>query len=131
MSAADIQRNTTMKSPYHWYSSEVTDETDPTGVYSPLKDLIGNSKPVPIRVSKMLPFIYRRPPQQSSRRQKCRLREAANTSIISGSKAVDFAAFATGLLTLVLNINNSINNNNNNNNNINLNAVENSNVVSR
>ena len=131
MSAADIQRNITMKSPYQWYSSEVTDETDPTGVYSPLKDLIGNSKPVPIRVSKMLPFIYRRPPQQSSRRKKCRLREAANTSIISGSKAVDFAAFATGLLTLVLNINNAINNNNNNNNNVNLNVVENSNVVSR
>lgn len=52
--SADIQRNITMKSPYHWYSSEVTDETDPTGVYSPLKDLIGNSKPVPIRVAMQL-----------------------------------------------------------------------------
>ena len=128
---AEIQNNITTEVPFPWYEKKVTDETDPTGVYSPLKDLIGNSKPTPIRVSKMLPYIYRRPPQQSSRRQKCRLRKAANTSIISGTKAVDFAAFAAGLLTLVLNINNSINNNNNNNNNINLNVVDSSNVVSR
>lgn len=40
-----------MKVPYQWYSREVTDETDPTGVYSPLKDLIGNSKPTPLRVA--------------------------------------------------------------------------------
>ena len=126
-----IQNNTIMKVPYQWLSGEVRYETDPTGVYSPLKDLIGNSKPTPIRVSKMLPYIYRRPPPQSSRLHKCRLRKAATTSIISGSKAVDFAAFAAGLLTLVLNINNSINNNNNNNNNVNLNVVDSSNVVSR
>jgi hypothetical protein len=50
--SADIQTNITMKVlPYQWYSNEVTDETDPTGVYSPLKDLIGNSKPTPIRVA--------------------------------------------------------------------------------
>ena len=129
--SAEIQNITTMKVPYQWVPGKVTDETDPTGVYSPLKDLIGNSKPTPLRVSKMLPFIYRRPPQQSLSQQKCRLRKAASTSIISGTKAVDFAAFAAGLLTLVLNINNSINNNNNNNNNLDLNVVESSNVVSR
>merc|ERR1712106_825316 len=49
--------------------------------------------------------------------------------IISGSKAVDFAAFAAGILTLVINVNNNINNNNNNNNNLNINAVDSSNVV--
>ena len=54
---------------------------------------------------------------------------AASTSIISGAKAVDFAAFAAGILTLVLNINNNINNNNNNNNNLNINAVDSSNIV--
>jgi hypothetical protein len=129
--SAEIQNIATMKVPYQWVPGTVTDETDPTGVYSPLKDLIGNSKPTPLRVSKMLPYIYRRPPQQSSRQQKCRLRKAATTSIISGTKAVDFAAFSAGLLTLVLNINNSINNNNNNNNNVNLNVVDSSNVVSR
>ena len=100
--SAEIQNIVTMKVPYQWVPENVTDETDPTGVYSPLKDLIGNSKPTPLRVSKMLPFIYRRPPQQSSRQQKCRLRKAASTSIISGTKAVDFAAFAAGLLTLSL-----------------------------
>jgi len=40
-----------MKVPYQWLSGEVRYETDPTGVYSPLKDLIGNSKPTPIRVA--------------------------------------------------------------------------------
>ena len=129
--SAGIQNITTMKVPYQWISGGVSDETDPTGVYSPLKDLIGKNKPTPIRVSRMLPFIYKQPSQQSSQKQKCRLRKAATTSIISGSKAVDFAAFAAGLLTLVLNINNSINNNNNNNNNVNLNVVDSSNVVSR
>ena len=54
---------------------------------------------------------------------------AQSTSIISGSKAVDFAAFAAGILTLVLNVNNNINNNNNNNNNLNINAVDSSNIV--
>ena len=33
---------------------------------------------------------------------------AASTSIISGAKAVDFAAFAIGIMTLVININNNI-----------------------
>ena len=129
--SAEIQNNITMNLPYHWASEKAGDETDPTGVYSPLKDLIGKNKPSPLRVSRMLPFIYRRPPQQNSRLYKCRLQKAASTSIISGSKAIDFAAFAAGLLTLVLNINNSINNNNNNNNNLDLNVVESSNVVSR
>ena len=54
---------------------------------------------------------------------------ASSTSIISGGKAVDFAAFAAGVLTLVLNVNNNINNNNNNNNNLNINAVDSSNIV--
>ena len=71
---------------------------------------------------------------------------ASSTSIISGGKAVDFAAFAAGVsfvsqnstltmglifevLTLVLNVNNNINNNNNNNNNLNINALDSSNVV--
>ena len=129
--SAEVQNITTLKVPYQWAPGKQNLETDPTGVYSPLKDLIGKTKPTPLRVSRMLPFIYRRPPQQSSRQKICKLRKAASTSIISGTKAVDFAAFAAGLLTLVLNINNSINNNNNNNNNVNLNVVDSSNVVSR
>jgi len=48
---AEIQNNITTEVPFPWYEKKVTDETDPTGVYSPLKDLIGNSKPTPIRVS--------------------------------------------------------------------------------
>jgi len=92
--------------------------TDPTGVYSPVKAASGRHK-----VSKRdLPFIYQSPPTVPCR-------NAASTSIISGSKAVDFASFALGILTLVININNNINNNNNNNNNINLNAVDSSNIV--
>jgi hypothetical protein len=70
-----------------------------------------------------LPFIY----QASPPAVPCT--NAASTSLISGSKAVDFASFAIGILTLVLNINNNINNNNNNNNNVNLNAVDSSNIV--
>jgi hypothetical protein len=69
-----------------------------------------------------LPFIYQSPPTVPCP-------NAASTSIISGSKAVDFASFSLGILTLVININNNINNNNNNNNNINLNAVDSSNIV--
>ena len=114
--SAEIQNNTTMNMPYHWASGKAGDETDPTGVYSPLKDLIGKNKPSPLRVSRMLPFIYRQPPQQNSRLYKCRLQKAASTSIISGSKAIDFAAFAAGLLTLVLNKNNSKYKNNNRSN---------------
>jgi hypothetical protein len=49
--STEIQNNTTMKVPYQWISGGVSDETDPTGVYSPLKDLIGNSKPTPLRVA--------------------------------------------------------------------------------
>ena len=90
--------------------------TDPTGVYSPVKASNHN-------VSKRdLPFIYQSPPTVPCP-------NAASTSIISGSKAVDFASFSLGILTLVININNNINNNNNNNNNINLNAVDSSNIV--
>jgi len=55
--------------------------------------------------------------------------QASSTSIVSGARAVDFASFALGILTLVININNNINNNNNNNNNINLNAADSSNIV--
>ena len=69
-----------------------------------------------------LPAIYQR-----DRVQSCT--NAASTSIISGAKAIDFAAFAAGILTLVLNVNNNINNNNNNNNNLNINAVDSSNIV--
>ncbi len=89
--------------------------TDPTGVYRPLKDSHQVSK-------RDLPFIYQSPPTVPCR-------NAESTSIISGAKAVDFASFALGILTLVININNNINNNNNNNNNINLNAVDSSNIV--
>ena len=89
--------------------------TDPTGVYGPLKDSHQVSK-------RDLPFIYQSPPTVPCR-------NAESTSIISGAKAVDFASFALGILTLVININNNINNNNNNNNNINLNAVDSSNIV--
>ena len=69
-----------------------------------------------------LPFIYQRDKVKSCT-------NAASTSIISGGKAVDFAAFAAGILTLVINVNNNINNNNNNNNNLNINAVDSSNIV--
>merc|ERR1719219_1910479 len=70
-----------------------------------------------------LPFIYQSAPSAVP------CKNASSTSIISGGKAVDFAAFAAGVLTLVLNVNNNINNNNNNNNNLNINAVDSSNVV--
>ena len=46
-------------------------------------------------VRRDLPFIYQRDKVQSCT-------SASSTSIISGSKAVDFAAFAAGILTLVL-----------------------------
>ena len=73
-------------------------------------------------VKRDLPFIYQRDKVKSCT-------NAASTSIISGGKAVDFAAFAAGVLTLVLNVNNNINNNNNNNNNLNINAIDSSNIV--
>jgi len=85
--------------------------TDPTGVYD-------NKK-----TKRDLPFIYQSAPPAVP------CKNAASTSIISGSKAVDFASFAIGIMTLVININNNINNNNNNNNNLNLNAVDSSNIV--
>ena len=92
--------------------------TDPTGVYSPVK-----AAGLAHQVSKRdLPFIYQSPPTVACQ-------NAASTSIISGAKAVDFASFSLGILTLIININNNINNNNNNNNNINLNAVDSSNIV--
>ena len=69
-----------------------------------------------------LPAIYQR-----DQARPCT--SATSSSIISGAKAVDFAAFAAGILTLVLNVNNNINNNNNNNNNLNINAVDSSNIV--
>merc|ERR1712156_357582 len=81
--------------------------TDPTGVYD-------NKK-----TKRDLPFIYQSAPPAVP------CKNAASTSIISGSKAVDFASFAIGIMTLV----NNINNNNNNNNNLNLNAVDSSNIV--
>merc|ERR1712066_1145921 len=87
--------------------------TDPTGVYDK-KDK---------KSKRELPFIYQSAPSAVP------CKNAASTSIISGGKAVDFAAFAIGILTLVININNNINNNNNNNNNLNFNAVDSSNIV--
>ena len=100
---------------------------DPTGVYSPLKLKLES------KVSKrsaydhqqgILPFLMQSDPKTVTCPPT-----ASSTAILSGSKAVDFAAFAAGVVTLVLNINNNINNNNNNNNNLNLNAVDSSNVV--
>lgn len=85
--------------------------TDPTGVYDNKKK------------KRDLPFIYQSAPPAVP------CKNAASTSIISGSKAVDFASFAIGIMTLVININNNINNNNNNNNNLNLNAIDSSNIV--
>merc|ERR1712238_402434 len=58
------------------------------------------------RSTQDLPFIYQSAPPAVS------CTNAASTSIISGSKAVDFASFAIGIMTLVININNNINNNN-------------------
>merc|ERR1711874_481720 len=75
--------------------------TDPTGVY------VSDKK----KTKRDLPFIYQSAPPAVP------CKNAASTSIISGSKAVDFASFAIGIMTLVININNNINNNNNNNNN--------------
>jgi len=49
--SAEVQNITTLKVPYQWSPGKQNLETDPTGVYSPLKDLIGNSKPTPIRVA--------------------------------------------------------------------------------
>ena len=69
-----------------------------------------------------MPFLFR--PGTSSIHRPCPPRP-----IVSGTRALDFAAFATGLLTLILNINNNVNNNNNNQNNQNLNVVESSNTV--
>jgi len=90
-----------------------TDTTDPTGVYGKQKR----------SSSQELPFIYQSAPPPVP------CNNAASTSIISGAKAVDFASFAIGIMTLVININNNINNNNNNNNNINFNSVDSSNIV--
>ena len=73
-------------------------------------------------VRRDLPFLYQRD-------EVVPCQAASSTSIISGGKALDFAAFAAGILTLVLNINNNINNNNNNNNNVNNNSVASSNIV--
>merc|ERR1719510_1581317 len=87
--------------------------TDPTGVYGKERG----------RKGRELPFIYQSAPPATP------CKNAASTSIISGAKAVDFASFAIGIMTLVININNNINNNNNNNNNLNLNAVDSSNIV--
>lgn len=49
--SAELQNITTLKVPYQWAPGKQNLETDPTGVYSPLKDLIGNSKPTPLRVA--------------------------------------------------------------------------------
>ena len=102
------------------------DETDPTGVYSPLKSKtlvqdLNKHHHVSRSVQLPLPFLY-----QKSGHSLANCHQ--NEPIISGKKAIDFAAFATGLLTLLININNNINNNNNNNNQ-NLNFVETSNTV--
>ena len=69
-----------------------------------------------------MPFLFR--PSSASSMHPC-----PPGPIVSGTRALDFAAFATGLLTLILNVNNNVNNNNNNQNNQNLNVVESSNTV--
>ena len=94
----------------HYAKPQIELITDPTGVYDK-------------KTKRGLPFIYQSAPSAVP------CKNAASTSIISGGKAVDFAAFAIGILTLVININNNINNNNNNNNNLNFNAVDSSNIV--
>ena len=60
--------------------------TDPTGVYG---------KKLRSKRSEILPFIYQSAPPVS---EACKNSAAASTSIISGAKAVDFAAFAIGAL---------------------------------
>ena len=72
-------------------------------------------------IGRAMPFLFK-PSRPSS--SKC-----PPGPIVSGVRALDFAAFATGLLTLILNINNNVNNNNNNVNNQNLNVVESSNTA--
>merc|ERR1712227_632877 len=88
----------------HYAKPQIELITDPTGVYDK-------------KTKRELPFIYQSAPSAVP------CKNAASTSIVSGGKAVDFAAFAIGILTLV------INNNNNNNNNLNFNAVDSSNIV--
>merc|ERR1719328_944964 len=94
----------------HYAKPQIELITDPTGVYDK-------------KTKRELPFIYQSAPSAVP------CKNAASTSIISGGKAVDFASFAIGIMTLVININNNINNNNNNNNNINFNSVDSSNIV--
>ena len=118
---------------------------DPTGVYGPLKDSLetmpeenaerqyhdsssSRSESHHHYVSKrdlLLPFLM----QNVGGRDRLPCPPRPGTSILAGSKAVDFAAFAAGVIALVININNSVNNNNNNNNNLNLNAADSSNIV--
>jgi hypothetical protein len=108
---------------------------DPTGVYgqqdAEAEYITADTKPTESRVSKRstLPFVMRRtggekdkpcPPSTGS----------SSSTLISGAKAVDYASFAAGVITLVININNNVNNRNNNNNNFNLNAISSSNIAS-
>ena len=105
-----------------WFFASSKNKTEQTRNKAEYSDIRQSTKKNGPRVKRDLPFIYQR-----DRVKSCT--NAASTSIISGGKAVDFAAFAAGVLTLVLNVNNNINNNNNNNNNLNINAIDSSNVV--
>ena len=71
----------------HYAKPQIELITDPTGVYDK-------------KTKRELPFIYQSAPSAIP------CKNAQSTSIISGGKAVDFAAFAIGILTLVININN-------------------------
>lgn len=95
---------TSKQSMFSLFYAKPVDPTDPTGVYNKM-------------AKRDLPMIYQSAPPSVP------CQNAASTSIISGAKAVDFAAFTIGIMTLVININNNINNNNNNNNDINLNSI--------
>ena len=105
-----------------WFFASSKNKPEQTQNKAQYSDRRQSTKKNGPRVQRDLPFIYQR-----DRVKSCT--NAASTSIISGGKAVDFAAFAAGVLTLVLNVNNNINNNNNNNNNLNINAIDSSNVV--
>ena len=123
--------NTIMTTAENIYKGPVSDnetvkprrKADPTGVYK-VAETHNNSDNNRRSVSKReLPFLM-----QSEIEIPCPS-SSSSASLISGSKAVDYASFAAAIITLVLNINNNINNRNNNNNNFNLNAVDSSNIA--
>ena len=124
---ASLQENHQKPSPTHHYLRQLYEYERQNQTKPQSSSPDANQPSTPLHylhqlAKRDLPFIYQRDKVKSCT-------NAASTSIISGGKAVDFAAFAAGILTLVINVNNNINNNNNNNNNLNINAVDSSNVV--